>query len=226
MMQWVTTYSQRVGWANTVSCIRMLAMIPFAYWVLTPTSQLMVPVSSELHAWTAFVLAGLIIWMDGWDGYLARRFQESSAFGALWDILCDRVVEQTFWVVFLVKGWVPLWAVLAIIWRGILVDGIRGLAHQSGKTAFGTTSIMQHWLGIALVSSRASRWGYAVLKAVYFALCPWWFLSHQSVSSEQGKIAVLLAPDWLYLCMLGVVVCCWIRAIPVWVEMRAYLKNA
>jgi phosphatidylglycerophosphate synthase len=219
-MSWIQAYSRSVGWANTVSLLRMVAMIPFALWVLPLTTPWGLEVTPSVHAWVAFFFAGLIIWMDGWDGYLARKFQESSAFGALWDILCDRVVEQTFWVVFLVKGWVPLWAVLAIIWRGILVDGIRGLAHQEGKTAFGVNSIMQHWLGVALVSSRASRWGYAVLKAFFFALCPWWFLSQSSVAATFG----LHAPSWLYVCMVAVVVCCWVRGIPVWFEMRALLR--
>ena len=46
----------------------------------------------------AFVLTVLVIWMDGLDGYVARKFNESSRFGAVLDILGDRIVENIYWI--------------------------------------------------------------------------------------------------------------------------------
>ena len=73
----------------------------------------------------AFVLTVLLIWMDALDGYVARRFNETSKMGAVVDILGDRVVEMSYWIVFAKFGWVPLWVAILVSARGILVDGIR-----------------------------------------------------------------------------------------------------
>ena len=160
----------------------------------------------------AFWLTVLIIWMDGWDGYVARLLKETSKAGAVIDILCDRVVEQAYWISFAILGWVPVWMVLVIITRGVLVDGLRSLALEAGYTAFGSSTLMQHPLGVLLVSSRFSRWSYAVLKAAAFALL---ILSHD--------------PEWAWLqpiadvCLWGTLMFCVVRGLPVLVEARRFL---
>ena len=85
----------------------------------------------------AFVLTIVLIWMDALDGYVARRLNETSKLGAVVDILGDRVVEMSYWIVFAKFGWVPLWVAILVSARGILVDGIRALALERGMTAFG-----------------------------------------------------------------------------------------
>ena len=53
------------------------------------------------HSWEIYVAAALltllIVWMDAWDGWVARRRNEASKAGAVFDILGDRVVEMTYW---------------------------------------------------------------------------------------------------------------------------------
>src|SRR5690242_10134383 len=71
----------------------------------------------------AFFLTLLLIWMDGLDGYVARRRKENLKLGAVVDILADRVVETSYWIVFAKFGWVPLWVAILVSARGILVDG-------------------------------------------------------------------------------------------------------
>ena len=48
------------------------------------------------HTWEIYVGAALLtlllIWMDAWDGWVARRRNETSKAGAVFDILGDRVV--------------------------------------------------------------------------------------------------------------------------------------
>jgi phosphatidylglycerophosphate synthase len=159
-----------------------------------------------------FWMTVLIIWMDGWDGYVARLLKETSKAGAVIDILCDRVVEQAYWITFAVLGWVPLWMALVIITRGVIVDGLRSLALEAGYTAFGSSTLMQHPLGVLLVSSRFSRWSYAVLKAAAFALL---ILAHD--------------PKWAWLkptadaCVWGTLVFCVLRGLPVLVEAKRFM---
>lgn len=168
--------------------------------------------------WVAFWATIVVIWLDGLDGYVARKLGESSAFGALWDILCDRVVEQVYWIAFAVLGWVPVWMALVVVVRGVLVDGLRSVAMEHGHTAFGSNSMMQHPVGIALVSSRASRWLYAVSKALAFCLV---ILCH-----TPGAPAFLMAwlPSVTTLLLWVTVFFCVIRGVPVLIEARRFFQ--
>src|SRR5687768_15880778 len=68
------------------------------------------------------------IYMDALDGWVARKWKEESAAGALFDIAGDRIVELTLWVFFatrrdlLGQPLVALWVPMAIITRTVLTD--------------------------------------------------------------------------------------------------------
>ncbi len=114
--------------ANFITILRMILAV-VAIGLLfdkTPTTYI-----------TAFVMTILVIWMDGLDGYVARKFNESSKFGAMLDILGDRVVENIYWISFLALGWLPVWVPLIVVTRGIITDGLRSVALEQGYTAFG-----------------------------------------------------------------------------------------
>lgn len=173
------------------------------------------------HSWGIYVGAALLtlllIWMDAWDGWVARRRNEASKAGAVFDILGDRVVEMTYWIAFASFGWIPLWVAVLVSARGILVDGLRALAFERGLTAFGATSMMRSPLGALLVSSRLSRGAYGVGKAAAFTLvilafAPGW---HPSLKTTLA----LLASG----CVYATVSLCVVRGIPVLVEARRLL---
>lgn len=194
-------------WANAITTLRMILTV-WVVWLLQ--------VPDGFNYLLALGLTVLIIWMDGLDGYVARKLGESSTFGAVYDILGDRVVEQVYWVTFAVLGWVGVWVPLVIIIRGVLVDGFRSIALQQGYTAFGKSTLMQSKLGVLLVSSRLSRWTYAVLKAVVFALIIFWqwtLLADSPALSWAGGL-----PAWVHGCVLGTVAFCVIRGLPVLIE--------
>ena len=115
-----------------------------------------------------FFLIILIFVTDGLDGYVARKRNETSLFGALFDIAGDRIVELTLWVVAadtdLVRAWVPL----VFIWRGVIVDTIRSttaVAHAMAPFA-----LMRSRFGRFIVASKFVRVLYAVVKASAFTL--------------------------------------------------------
>ena len=118
----------------------------------------------------AFIITAVVIWFDGLDGFLARLLKEDSRIGALLDILGDRIVECSYWVVFACLGWVWVIVPLIVIVRGFITDGIRSLAFEKGYTAFGKTTMMESPLGRFLVASNFSRGSYAVAKAFAFVL--------------------------------------------------------
>jgi CDP-diacylglycerol---glycerol-3-phosphate 3-phosphatidyltransferase len=156
----------------------------------------------------------LIIALDGLDGYVARRRGEVSAFGAIFDIAVDRVVENVMWVVLANLDLVPLWVAIVFITRGSLVDSIRYSAIKQGETAFG---MMRTAWGRFLVSGRFMRGFYGALKAVTFGwillIQPWPQLDPVSWSVWSGHVYVVSA----FLIHASVIVCL-ARGIPVVLE--------
>jgi CDP-diacylglycerol--glycerol-3-phosphate 3-phosphatidyltransferase len=162
----------------------------------------------------AAALTMLLIWMDALDGWVARKLGECSTFGAVADILGDRVVEMTYWITFVAFGWLPVWVAIVVAARGILVDGFRALALQRGMTAFGATSMMKTRLGALLVSSRLSRNVYGVGKALSFSLMI--LLFTPGVRAELGGVVASAA----YLVAYLTVALCVVRGVPVLLEAR------
>ena len=160
---------------------------------------------------TAAALTVLVIVMDALDGYVARKRNESSKFGALADILGDRVVEMTYWIIFAVFGWVPAWVAIVVAARGIVVDGLRALALERGLTAFG---MMRTRLGKLLVSSRLSRGLYGAAKAVAFPMMILLFTPGLLALFGGGLRTVA------YLSVYTTVLFCLIRGTPVLFEAR------
>jgi CDP-diacylglycerol--glycerol-3-phosphate 3-phosphatidyltransferase len=163
---------------------------------------------------TAAALTVLIIVMDALDGYVARKRKETSKFGAVVDILGDRVVEMSYWIIFAVFGWVPAWVAIIIAARGIVVDGLRSLALERGLTAFGATSMMRTRLGTLLVSSRTSRALYGAAKAITFPMVILLF--------TPGLLALVGVGlrTMAYLSVYATVAFCLVRGTPVLLEAR------
>ena len=67
----------------------------------------------------------LVFVTDGLDGYVARRRNETSQFGAMFDIAGDRIVELTMWIVLAHLQLVPIWVPIVFVVRGTIVDAIR-----------------------------------------------------------------------------------------------------
>ena len=165
----------------------------------------------------AFWLTAIVIWFDGLDGYVARKFNEASKFGAMLDILCDRIVECIYWIVFASLGWISLWIPIIVVTRGLITDGLRSLAMEQGYTAFGSSTMMQSKIGKFIVASNFCRFTYAVTKALAFA-----FLILAKVPEGLNGISEMISP-WAYACAYIAVVFCVVRGIPVVIESKRFI---
>jgi CDP-diacylglycerol--glycerol-3-phosphate 3-phosphatidyltransferase len=191
--------------ANAITLVRTL----LAFLVVA-----MLHVRTQQVYLLAVGLTLLLIWMDALDGWVARKLGECSKFGAVADILGDRVVEMTYWIVFVAFGWLPAWVAIVIAARGIVVDGLRALALERGMTAFGATSMMRTRLGALLVSSRLSRGAYGVGKALSFSLMI--LLFTPGVRAYLGGVGASL----VYFVAYVTVLFCVVRGVPVLVEAK------
>lgn len=116
----------------------------------------------------ALILIPIVMILDMFDGIAARKTKTCSLYGAIYDILADRIIEFSFFSFFASNGICSIWAALIIIWRGLVLDTIRGIALQHGKTAFGKNSLHKTGWANALTNSRFSRGTYNTLKTITF----------------------------------------------------------
>jgi CDP-diacylglycerol---glycerol-3-phosphate 3-phosphatidyltransferase len=167
---------------------------------------LMVP----LLAWAIF--------MDALDGWAARRWNEESEAGALFDIAGDRIVELTLWVFFatrrdaLGEPLVALWVPMALITRTVLTDFVRSVAFGQGRTPFGPASLQTSRWARRLTASRWSRGAYGIAKAASF--CALGLLLARRGAAADGEAARMLRLGVDALVHLTVVFSI-VRAVPV-----------
>ena len=168
--------------------------------------------------WSAFFLTGIVIWFDGLDGFIARKFNQASKFGAMLDILCDRIVECIYWVTFACLGWLTMWIPIIVITRGLITDGLRSLAMEQGYTAFGSSTMMQTKWGKFIVASNFCRFTYAVTKALAFAFL---IIAHLPFDCDgcTNKVAF-----FAYTCAYIAVIFCVVRGIPVIIESKRFIE--
>lgn len=76
-----------------------------------------------------FILASIT---DYVDGYIARKYNLITTFGKFIDPIADKLLVTTMFILFAVDGIVPIVVVLIMLWRDILVDGLRMIASSEG----------------------------------------------------------------------------------------------
>ena len=165
--------------------------------------------------YSALFLTAILMWFDGLDGFVARKFSVSSRFGALLDIMGDRIVENVFWVGFCALGWINVAIPIIVLTRGIVVDSLRTLAFEKGYTAFGKTTMMQGKVAKFIVASNFSRFTYAVCKAISF-----FFLIAGNIPADYNYKSVLLKIG--IICAVISVIFCVLRGLPVIFESRRF----
>lgn len=144
--------------ANLVTLSRLILLLVVVWLFYLPPG-----------AWSllSFFLIIFIFVTDGLDGYIARKRNETSLFGALFDIAGDRITELTLWIVAADTDLVPIWVPIIFIIRGVIVDTIRSSnAVAQGVTPF---ALMRSPFGKFIVAGKFVRTLYAVAKAAAFA---------------------------------------------------------
>jgi len=153
---------------------------------------------------------------DAIDGYVARRLNETSVLGAMFDIAGDRIVEYTLWIIFADLDLVPIWVPLIFVFRGTIVDTIRsGHVRAEGESPF---AMMRSTIGKWLVGGTFMRIFYAVIKAVAFC----WLALIQPLATitpefwvEWSLVLVGVSKVLVYLAV-GL---CLVRGLPVIIEL-------
>ena len=104
---------------NKLTIVRICLTAVIALFLFMPG------LTSKVIALVAFLIASLTDWLDG---YLARRWHQTSALGALLDPIADKVLVLGTFSAFAQLHIVPWWVVWLIALRELLVTGARLMA--------------------------------------------------------------------------------------------------
>ena len=97
---------------------------------------------AEINLWASvlFVLVAFTDWLDGW---LARKLNQTSSFGAFLDPVADKFLVCASLLILLEIGRVNAWVALIIIGREIAISALREWMAQIGASR----SVAVHMLG-------------------------------------------------------------------------------
>lgn len=96
---------------NIISIARLLA---------TPITLYLILQSAFKPAFLLFVAAGV---SDAVDGYIAKRWNQTTRLGAFLDPLADKVLLVGVYVALGVVGQLPTWLVILVVFRDVLIVG-------------------------------------------------------------------------------------------------------
>ena len=151
---------------NRLTVLRLLLVFPFMVFTYIDN------VYTRAMALLIFIGAGIT---DLYDGYLARKFNMTTALGAILDPLADKLIVTAAFIAFveLSEVHVPAWMVVLIVGREFLITGLRSLASAQGvtvaaddggklKTALQSTAIIAILLVLITNSSLSTFAGLSV----------------------------------------------------------------
>lgn len=205
--------------ANAITIGRLFLLFIVVWFIYTGSVQVI--------ALCMFLLI-LVIAADGLDGWVARKRNETSTFGAVFDIAGDRIVENVLWIIFADLDLIPIWVPLLVISRGFIVDGMRSLSMQDGMTAFGEKNMMRSPLTQWLTAGRFMRGFFGYAKALAFVfLCG--LVGWQHHDTAGTFIGSLYSQDWYryigWALVWLAVALTFVRGIPVVVDGIAYIRE-
>lgn len=193
--------------ANFISIFRIFVMFAAVYLIYVYEGNALA------YSWALFLTITAFA-LDGLDGYVARKLHEESKFGALLDIMGDRIIENTCWILFAVMGWIHILFPLIAITRGFITDTIRSAAMEKGLTPFG---MQVNPICKFITGSRFMRISYAVAKVLAF------------VFIVAAKIDGIPYADLIWNIGYGLAIFaitfCVIRGLPVVIEAKRVLND-
>ena len=109
--------------------LRIVAIPLFVAVLYVPEAWIAERTASVISMWI-FILAALTDWADG---YLARRWNQTTPFGAFLDPVADKLMVAAALIVLTEKGYVDPLATLIIISREITISALREWMAQVGN---------------------------------------------------------------------------------------------
>ncbi len=117
---------------NKLALLRMLLVIPFVFILgigLDKDTGTALAITMRILAFLIFVGASVT---DYYDGQIARKYNLITNLGKLIDPLADKLLVISALVVLTKYNQISLWIVLIIIFRELLITGLRAIVASEG----------------------------------------------------------------------------------------------
>jgi CDP-diacylglycerol---glycerol-3-phosphate 3-phosphatidyltransferase len=176
---------------------------------LAPVFMALLLAGSEGMTFAAVIVFVVAAYTDYLDGWLARRYNVSSAWGTLVDPLADKVLTTSAFIAFALMNLVAWWMVALVIVRDVATTLFRSYADSAGRplvTSWGAkakTFTQMAFIVIVLVFLCISQW----------RTLPAWLL-WMNVLGE--FVLMPLAMYWTMLC---------VTIVTVWTGVEYFLVN-
>jgi CDP-diacylglycerol--glycerol-3-phosphate 3-phosphatidyltransferase len=155
----------------TMLSLSRIALVPFfIYWFWQ---------GAFFAALVVFTLAAL---SDAYDGYIARKYDMTSAMGAFIDPLADKILMGAALACFILKGFAPWWVLVVIVGRDVLVTLLRIHAQR---------------LGSVLVTTRLAQYKTAAQMVMMYLAFIWLFIT-EGYAPGLNYVGVLLSIKMLF----------------------------
>ena len=142
---------------NAITLLRLTVVPIIIYLVYLPI---------PLAKWGALILFSIGMASDIVDGLIARKKKMITNFGIFLDPIADKILILSMFFVLGSMKLISFWIPLIILWRELLVTGIRSVASSHGqviganwmgktKSVFQTTTI---FAGLLLLAVQSENW--------------------------------------------------------------------
>lgn len=154
--------------ASKITITRILMVPVFAVLAVAYGRTVAAGKPDEAIRWLALAFFVTAATTDGLDGWVARRFNQKSAFGAFIDPIADKLLLLTGVVTLSlvdwgVPGWrLPLWFAAIVVLRDCIILGGISYLHLSGRKV----RIAPHWTGKVCTVTQMFALGWVMLRVV------------------------------------------------------------
>lgn len=101
--------------------------------ILVPVFMTLLMIDNDVCRWSAigvFVLASVTDWLDG---FIARKYDQTTTFGKFVDPLADKILTTAAFLILMHYGRMSVWALMIVLAREFMVAGVRLVAAGEGK---------------------------------------------------------------------------------------------
>ena len=126
---------------NLITAVRLFCL-PVFLWLLFARDE-------TAQAALLLGVLGMSDWVDGW---VARKFSQSSAFGAVFDPATDRILFVVGTSAVLISGAIPIWLGVAIIARETMLSVALTIATAFGMKRFAVSNLGK-WYTLLLMTA-------------------------------------------------------------------------
>jgi len=116
---------------NKLATLRMILVIPFVFFLGIALSTESTGLSIFMRILSFVIFAGASI-TDYFDGQIARKHNMVTNLGKLIDPLADKLLVISALVVLAKYSQISLWFVLIIVFRELLITGLRAIVANEG----------------------------------------------------------------------------------------------